>query len=85
MSIKNTQEQLKANFEAKIHIIVKGDSLFSLSKKYNIHMKTLERWNNITRSDILKLGQTLYVYLPDHTDTMSTNNTTKQVEQEKTQ
>jgi type IV pilus assembly protein PilF len=85
MSIKDTQEQLKANLEEKTHIIVKGDSLFSLSKQYNIHMKTLERWNNITRSDILKLGQTLYVYLAEHTDTMPTNNVTNKVEQEKTQ
>ncbi|WP_170246288.1 type IV pilus biogenesis/stability protein PilW [Colwellia hornerae] len=85
ITVKHTQSQEKVVLEAKIHIVVKGDSLFSLSKQYNTHMKTLERWNNITRSDILKLGQKLHVSLPTHTDVIPTNNATNNAEQEKTQ
>jgi type IV pilus assembly protein PilF len=47
-----------------IHVVAKGDSLFSISKKYNIHMKDIERWNGISRKNVLKLGQVLYLANP---------------------
>lgn len=65
---------------AKIHIVKAGESFFSISSRYNIHMKALERWNNILRTDILKLSQKLYVSDPELVNSV-TNNT----EQEKTQ
>lgn len=47
-----------------IHIVVKGDSLYSISKKYNIHMKAIERWNGLNRKKILKIGDVIYLANP---------------------
>lgn len=40
------------------HVVVKGDTLYSLSKRYNISIETLRQKNNLTESGI-SLGQTL--------------------------
>jgi type IV pilus assembly protein PilF len=47
-----------------IHVVVKGDSLFSISKHYNIVMKSLERWNKLRRPYLLKIGDVLYLANP---------------------
>ncbi len=47
-----------------IHIVEKGDSLFAISKHYNIVMKSLERWNKLRRPYILKIGDVLYLANP---------------------
>ncbi|WP_076417057.1 type IV pilus biogenesis/stability protein PilW [Colwellia sp. UCD-KL20] len=47
-----------------IHVIVKGDSLFSISKRYNIKMQQIERWNGFKRSKILKVGDVIYLADP---------------------
>lgn len=47
-----------------VHVVVKGDSLFSISKKYNIHMKAIERWNGIKRNKVLKIGDVIYLANP---------------------
>ena len=47
-----------------IHLVVKGDSLFSISKKYNIHMKAIMRWNKLTRKSVLKIGDVIYLADP---------------------
>ena len=46
------------------HTVVRGDNLFSISKKYNIRMTTLERWNDIDRNKILKLGDVVKITAP---------------------
>ncbi|WP_448566967.1 type IV pilus biogenesis/stability protein PilW [Thalassotalea ganghwensis] len=48
-----------------VHVVKKGESLFAISKKYNIHMKAIERWNNFSRNQVLRLGQVLYLANPD--------------------
>ena len=47
-----------------IHIVEKGDSLFAISKHYNIVMKSLERWNKLRHPYILKIGDVLYLANP---------------------
>lgn len=47
-----------------IHVISKGDSLFSISKRYNIKMYQIERWNGFKRSKILKIGDVIYLANP---------------------
>lgn len=47
-----------------IHIVARGDSLFSISKKYNIHMKAIERWNGLSRTKVLKIGDVIYLANP---------------------
>ncbi len=52
--ISRTDVTMNPNY----HIVIKGDTLYSLSKKYNISIETLKQKNNITASGI-SLGQTL--------------------------
>jgi len=47
-----------------VHVVKKGESLFSISKKYNIHMKAIEKWNDLSRSNILKVGDVIYLANP---------------------
>jgi len=47
-----------------IHIVEKGDSLFAISKHYNIVMKSLEHWNKLRHPYILKIGDVLYLANP---------------------
>mgnify|MGYP000586331059 CR=1 FL=1 len=46
------------------HIIAKGEGLFTISKKYNIKMSQIERWNKIKRSEILNVGDVIYLADP---------------------
>lgn len=47
-----------------VHVIKKGDSLFSISKQYNIVMKSIARWNKLRRPYTLKIGDVLYLADP---------------------
>ena len=47
-----------------IHVVEKGDSLFSISKRYNIKMYQIERWNGFKRSQVLKIGDVIYLADP---------------------
>ena len=40
-----------------------GDSLYRISKKYNVSIKELRRWNNLTRDTHLQPGQNLKLYV----------------------
>ena len=44
--------------ENNFHIIKKGDTLYSLAKKYEVSLKDLMAWNNLT-SNLLTPGQKL--------------------------
>ncbi len=45
----------------KYHTIRSGDTLWDISRTYNISLKKLKRWNGITNSRRLKLGEKLVV------------------------
>lgn len=47
-----------------IHVVAKGDSLFSISKRYNIKMYKIERWNGFKRTQVLKIGNVIYLADP---------------------
>ena len=47
-----------------VHVVKSGDSLFSISKKYNIQMRAIEKWNNLTRSSVIKIGDVIYLANP---------------------
>lgn len=47
-----------------IHVVTQGDSLFAISKQYNIVMKSLERWNKLRRPYLLKIGDVIYLADP---------------------
>jgi LysM repeat protein len=43
------------------HTVVQGDTLWSISKKYNVSISELCAANNVSRRDILSIGQTLVI------------------------
>jgi membrane-bound lytic murein transglycosylase D len=45
----------------EMHIVSEGDSLWSISRKYNIDLKDLTRMNSLTTSSYLQLGQQLTI------------------------
>ena len=83
-SNQTNQSKVKHAPDRKIHIVQAGESLFTISALYNVHMYTLESWNNIFRDNILSLGQRVYVSSPEQNKT-TTNRATKNNVQEKTQ
>ncbi|MBA6327011.1 type IV pilus biogenesis/stability protein PilW [Colwellia sp. MB02u-6] len=47
-----------------IHVVIQSDSLFTISKHYNIVMDSLARWNKLRRPYLLKIGDVLYLSDP---------------------
>ena len=47
-------------FAENIHVVEKGDTLFNISKRYNVTIDDIQRWNNITNYNI-KIGQKLII------------------------
>ncbi|MEO9509345.1 MAG: LysM peptidoglycan-binding domain-containing protein, partial [Nonlabens ulvanivorans] len=77
VSKENIPNKVNANAESSLineegvktltlpfQVIAKGDSLYSISKTHNIKMHLIERWNGINRSDILKIGDVIYLADP---------------------
>lgn len=60
----STENEQAAMLSLPIHIVKKGDSLFSISKKYNIVMKSIARWNKLRRPYTLKIGDVVYLANP---------------------
>jgi type IV pilus assembly protein PilF len=48
----------------KKHKVIAGENLFSISIKYNVHMKTLEQWNDFSRDNVLGIGDIVYIEDP---------------------
>lgn len=47
-----------------IHVVSKGDSLFNISKQYNIKMNKLLKWNKLSKNKIIKIGDIIYLANP---------------------
>src|SRR5690554_5874556 len=50
--------------DPEIHIVAAGETLFSISREYNITVSELREWNSLA-SDNLQSGQSLRVAPPD--------------------
>lgn len=68
------QEPLKAPEEEKApetagapvtHTVVKGDTLYSLGKKYGVPWQEIAKANNIDETAVIKVGQKLAIPKPD--------------------
>ena len=62
--LEKTEKDKASMVSLPIHVVAKGDSLFALSKRYNIMMRSLERWNKLRSPYILKIGDVLYLADP---------------------
>jgi flagellum-specific peptidoglycan hydrolase FlgJ len=58
----NKKSYAKRNKQESIvtHLVVKGDTLYSISKKYNLSVEELQKLNDLKNTEI-KIGQELYV------------------------
>ncbi len=72
-TVKSDTEKTNNDNNALVHVVGSGDSLFSISLQYNIHMKTLEKWNNISRNDVLRLNSKLYISDPELVESIPVN------------
>ena len=64
----SAQEDNIDNAAIAFHKVESGDSLFSISKKYNIYMYNLENWNDFKRSQVLHIGDIIYLAEPNTTE-----------------
>ena len=44
-----------------MHIVSEGDTLWSISNKYNIDIKDITRMNSLNQDSLLQLGQQLTI------------------------
>lgn len=59
-SISTTAQQTKG-----VHTVAAKETLFSISRQYNISVDQLKLWNGLTSNE-LKLGQNLFVIAPEN-------------------
>ncbi|SDB13182.1 membrane-bound lytic murein transglycosylase D [Pseudidiomarina indica] len=58
-------KQSTARGEYKVeHTVVKGDTLWDISRKYKVNLRQLASWNGMAPTDPLRPGKTLVVWLP---------------------
>ena len=54
-----------AVFADTTHLVEKGETLYSISRKYQITVSELRAANGLSESDVLKFGQKLNIPTPD--------------------
>jgi LysM repeat protein len=66
--------------KARVHTVVKGESLYAITKKYGIMLQDLKAWNNINETNI-QPGQKLVVSKVDQSAIYNPPLETKKAEQ----
>ena len=66
-TIKNPQDSLPA-VDYNLHIVKKGETLWSIAQKYNLSVNLILTTNNLTNSELISIGQQIEI--------LSTKNTT---------
>lgn len=54
------KENITVNKNTKVHKVASGETLYSISKKYEVGVSDIKKWNNLS-SDQLQLGQELII------------------------
>ena len=67
-SVENTEKSQQET--STNHIVEKGETLFSISKKYNVPPDDIKKWNNL-QSNVISIGQTLVIKKIETTNTSS--------------
>lgn len=57
-----------ANLQKGVHQVAAKETMYSISRQYNISVDDLKRWNNLQGND-LSVGQVLFVSPPKNTNT----------------
>lgn len=58
------KQNRKRQGEKHIHKVKNGDTLWDISRAYNVNYKSLAKWNGMAPRDTLKLGQKLVIWQP---------------------
>jgi len=80
---KSSQQRLLARQSTKRNgrkvtiKVAKGDSMWDLSRKYKVNIRSLAKWNNIAPTDPLKIGQKLVVWTKQPQKIASLSNQSK--------
>lgn len=53
-------EDLQRRLQQRTHLVVRGDTLFSLARQYGVTVEQLSQWNNLP-SGVIRVGQLLVV------------------------
>jgi membrane-bound lytic murein transglycosylase D len=63
------------------HVVVAGESFWSISQRYGVNLRSLASWNGMAPRDTLSVGQKLVVWTSQSTPTqaLSSNGTTRKV------
>ena len=51
--------------QQRIHVVQEAENLYRISVTYNIKMSTLQKWNQLTDSDLLEAGTRLWLGPPE--------------------
>lgn len=61
---QSSPPEVKKPAAAKTHTVAAGDTLFSISRRYNMTIEELKSINKLTQGEVLHIGQTLTVSSP---------------------
>jgi bacteriocin-like protein len=56
----NEMEQVNGGYDT--YTVVKGDTLFKISRRYGVTVDDLVRWNGIKNRNLIHPGQVLKIY-----------------------
>jgi membrane-bound lytic murein transglycosylase D len=70
------QTSTTGSSSARSHFVQRGETLYSISRKYNVSVEGLRRWNNMNASDGLQLNQRLVINSAAATSTPTPSRTT---------
>ncbi len=68
--------------ETPYHVMGKGETLFSVSARYNIRLSTLKEWNNLKSVDRVRSGQKIYLARPYNYHTVKDGETLSEISKE---
>ncbi|WP_290525291.1 LysM peptidoglycan-binding domain-containing protein [Alcanivorax sp.] len=81
--LADNQNRQRDGRQKVTHRVRSGDTLWDISRQYNVGVKELARWNNMAPGDSLSIGQSLAVWAKGTTSTAvasrSDNNMVRQV------
>ena len=53
----------KTTTEKLVYVVKRGDTLFTIAQRYKVRTSDLRRWNRMKKSDTLKAGKRLTIYI----------------------
>lgn len=61
--LASTQAKSRNDYQVK-HTVSRGDTLWDISRTYNVNLRSLAKWNGMAPTDPLRPGRELVIWLP---------------------